>query len=107
MNAAKRTRLKKAGWQIGSAADFLGLSVQEAALIEMKLALARDLQKRRQTSGITQVQLAKRLETSQSRVAKMESADGSVTLDLLVRALLALGATPKALARTLGTKRAA
>jgi transcriptional regulator with XRE-family HTH domain len=77
-------------------------SDEEAALVEMKLALASHLRQRRIARHISQVALAEQLGSSQSRVAKMESADASVTIDLLVRALLALGETPKGLARILG-----
>ena len=73
-------------------------------MIGMKLALAKALQRRRQLQGMTQAQLAKRLGSSQSRVAKMEAADGSVSMDLLVRSLLTLGATPRALAKSLSAK---
>ena len=107
MDKRRKERLEKAGWVFESVAEFLKLTPEEEALIEMKLALAEDLENRRKLKGLTQAALAKRLETSQSRVAKMESADASVSLDLLIRALLALGATPKALARTVGAKRAA
>ena len=110
MDRTKQARLRKAGWNTGSAGDFLRLSAEEEAMIEMKLALAKDLQRRRRLQGMTQTQLAKRLGSSQSRVAKMEAVDGSVSMDLLVRSLLTLGATPRALARSLtakGTRHAA
>ena len=89
---------------MGDAADFLGLSDEEAALVEMKLGLADSLRRRRQARKLTQTQLAKRLGSSQSRVAKMEAADPAVSLDLLVRALLELGATRTQVAKAM-TKR--
>src|SRR5581483_4278956 len=49
--------------------------------------------RRRAELGLSQAVVAKRLGSSQSRVAKMEAGDPSVSLDLLLRALLALGAT--------------
>jgi ribosome-binding protein aMBF1 (putative translation factor) len=91
MTAAKRKRLEKAGWTVGSTADFLRLNPEEQAIIEMRVALGAMLRDRRRVLGLSQVTLAKRLGSSQSRVAKMESADPSVSLDLLVRALLAAG----------------
>jgi hypothetical protein len=97
MTAAKRKRLEDAGWAVGSTADFLGLSREEQAIIEMRLALSAVLRERRQVLGLSQVALAKQLGSSQSRVAKMESADPSVSLDLLVRALLATGVTRRGL----------
>lgn len=101
MEATKRAKLEKNGWRVGSAEDFLGLTSEEAALIELKLALSDGLRKRRTSVGLTQTELARRLGSSQSRVAKMEAADSTVSVDLLVRALLALGATPKDLARAI------
>jgi hypothetical protein len=95
----KKTKLKKAGWRFGTAAEFLDLSDQEAALIELKLALARDLKHRRQSRKLTQTQLARLLRSSQSRIAKMEAGDPTVSFDLLLRSLLSLGASPKQLAR--------
>ena len=99
MKKAKRERLKAAGWKVGSAADFLQLSPNEVAFIEMKLALARDIRTRRLRQKLTQSQLAKLVDSSQSRVAKMETADATVSLDLLIRALLVLGASRKEVAR--------
>jgi predicted XRE-type DNA-binding protein len=86
-------RLKQAGWTVGTTAEFLGLTDEEAALIEMKLALAQSLRTHRDAQNLTQEQLARILGSSQSRVAKMEAADSSVSMELLVRSLLMLGAT--------------
>jgi DNA-binding XRE family transcriptional regulator len=91
MNNEKRMRLEKAGWRVGSTRVVLELSEGEAALVEFKLALARALRSVRVAHGVTQAELATRLDSSQSRVAKMEGADPGVSLDLLVRALFALG----------------
>jgi predicted transcriptional regulator len=102
---AKRARLERAGWKVGSAQEFLGLSDEEAAFIELKLSLAQSLRKERQRLGMTQMQLAKRLDSSQSRVAKMEAGDRSVSLDLLVRSLLAIGTTKRQLARIIAAER--
>ena len=107
MKATKRTKLQAAGWAVGDAADFLGLSPAEAAYVELKLSLSQALRRWRSTRKLTQTELAKRLGSSQSRVAKMEAADASVTLDLLIRAHLALGATPRDLARAIAKARAA
>ncbi|MFN0178262.1 MAG: helix-turn-helix domain-containing protein [Gemmatimonadales bacterium] len=109
MEKRKERRLTAAGWRVGSAADFLGLSDAEAALVELRLRLSGALRTRRLARGVSQQALAKRLGSSQSRVAKMEAADPTVTLDLLLRGLLVLGATPRDLARALqrSTRRAA
>lgn len=103
MESAKRKRLERAGWKLGSAQDFLGLSDADSAFIEVKLALARALAARRTHDRLTQVEVAKRLKSSQSRVAKMEAADPSVSADLLIRSLLSLGSTPQELGRTVAT----
>ena len=101
MNKRKITKLKKQGWQVGSASDFLGLSKEEAAYIELKLALARKLQKKRISKELTQEKLAEIIHSSQSRVAKMEKNDPTVSLDLMIRTLLVLGSTRAELARAI------
>lgn len=101
MKHTKRMKLEAAGWAVGSVKEFLGLSDAEAALLEMKLALSRSLRDRRQKCGLSQVQLAERLQSSQSRVAKMEAGDPSVSMDLLVSSLLLLGATVTDLAKAI------
>jgi len=101
MNAARRKRLEAKGWKIGTAAEFLRLSPGEAAYVELKLALSKSLQEARRHRKLTQHQLARLLQSSQSRVAKMEAGDPSVSLDLLVRSLLTLGTPRKTIARIL------
>jgi len=98
---SKRDKLKAAGWAVGSVQQFLGLSDTDAALIEMKLSLSRSLRDRRQRRGVSQVELAKRLRSSQSRVAKMEAGDPSVSMDLLVSSLLVVGASAADLAKAI------
>ena len=99
MKQAKRKRLTRAGWVVGNAEDFLGLSKEETLFLQFKLALASCLRQRREEQNLTQNELAELLHSSQSRVAKMEAADPSVTIDLLLRALLQLGTTKKELAK--------
>lgn len=93
MKDARKTKLESAGWRVGGTADFLELTSEEAAFVELKLALALQVREIRRQNGWTQSEVARRLGSSQSRVAKMEAADPSVSLDLLVRSLLALGAS--------------
>lgn len=102
MNKTKRKALEKAGWQVGTVEDFLGLSKAEAALVELRLTLSKKLRTKRTKRKLTQGQLAKLLGSSQSRVAKMESGDPSVSLDLLIRSLLAMGSSQKEVARAIG-----
>ena len=106
MKATKRTRLEARGWRFGTAQEFLGLSKEEAAFVELKLALSRRLKVRRTKRRMSQQDAAKILGSSQSRVAKMEAGDASVSVDLLVRSLLALGATSRELARAISSARA-
>jgi predicted XRE-type DNA-binding protein len=95
MKADKKKKLEAAGWRVGDAADFLGLTSAEAAYVELKLALADELSTARRERHMTQQKLAAMLKTSQPRVAMMEKADVSVSIDLLVRALLVLGIFPQ------------
>ncbi|HEX9689005.1 MAG TPA: helix-turn-helix domain-containing protein [Thermoanaerobaculia bacterium] len=101
MQKGKRARLEAAGWVVGTAREFLGLSDAEAALIETKILLSRALRARRRRQRLSQEELARRLRSSQSRVAKMEAGDPSVSMDLLVRSLFVLGASSDDLARAI------
>jgi ribosome-binding protein aMBF1 (putative translation factor) len=102
MKKAKRERIEAKGWKVGTVAEFLGLTPEESALIEIKLALARRLRERRQ-KRMTQAQLAEKIQSSQSRVAKAETGDSSVSLELLVRAMLATGASLKEIAKAIAS----
>ncbi|MBP7692267.1 MAG: helix-turn-helix transcriptional regulator [Anaerolineales bacterium] len=98
MNTKKRQRLSQAGWKVEEAVEFLELTPEEAALMEIKAALSQDLQRRRQASHMTQVELARRLGSSQSRVAYAERGARSVSMDLLLQAA---GVSPKDIGRTI------
>ena len=102
MKAGKQKRLEGAGWRVGTVDEFLGLSKQESALVEVKLRLARRLRTLRSQRGLSQAAVAKLVRSSQSRVAKMETGDATVSIDFLVRSLLAIGASPKDIARAIG-----
>lgn len=104
MRSDKRRKLERAGWAIGDAGDFLRLSDEERRFIETKLALAAGLRLWREHLGLTQTEVAKRFGSSQSRVAKMEAADKTVTTDLLLRSLYRLGAGRRDVARLLSQK---
>ena len=99
MDKAKRKRLEMNGWKIGNAADFLDLNREDVEYIEMKLELSQSLKEQRIAKNMTQTDLAKQLHSSQSRIAKMEASDPGVSIDLLMRSLLSLGATKQELAR--------
>ena len=101
MNSAKRRKLEAAGWKRGSAGEFLGLSLEESQIVEMKLALSESLRRCREKRHLTQHELAKLLGSSQSRVAKLEAGAPGVSLDLLIRALLLAGAAAANIGRDL------
>ena len=101
MNKAKKAKLEKKGWKLGSADEFLGLSAEEAAYIEMKLALSEKLREKRVRKRLSQAEFARIIHSSQSRIAKMEAGDPTVSIDLLVKSLLALGVSKKELGRSI------
>jgi ribosome-binding protein aMBF1 (putative translation factor) len=103
----KRERLEKAGWRVGSVKEFLDLDEAESAVLEVRVALAQALKRRRLARHMSQAQLAKELGSSQSRVAKMEAGDPSVSLDLLMRSLFVTGSTAAELGKTIAKARAA
>jgi DNA-binding XRE family transcriptional regulator len=98
MRESKRKKLESNGWRLGSAKELLGLSDQEEMYIELRLKLAEGLKARRRANGVTQIELAQTIRSSQSRVAKMEAGDPTVSLDLLVKSILALGTSNRELA---------
>ena len=101
MDSEKRKKLEAAGWTVGDASDFLELTTAEAELVELKIQLALLVKKQRRIHNISQNVLAKKMGSSQSRVAKIESGDPSVSLDLIFRALLTTGATRQELAQAI------
>jgi ribosome-binding protein aMBF1 (putative translation factor) len=105
MRKEKRARLEKSGWRIGSSQDFLGLSKVESALIDIRLTLASALRRARLERHVSQAALAKQLGSSQSRVAKMEAGDASVSVDLLMRSLIVTGSTNAEIGRAISAVR--
>ncbi|MFC2134354.1 helix-turn-helix transcriptional regulator [Bacteroidota bacterium] len=103
MDKQKRKSLEKKGWKIGSAEEFLGLSKEESSYIELKIKLSANLKKLRTEKKLTQVELAKIIKSSQSRVAKLETGDPSVSIDLIIKSLLALGTSNKDIARAISS----
>lgn len=101
MKTTKQKGLERAGWRTGSADEFLGLKPEESALVNMRLSLAEKLRGRRTRLGLSQTELAVRLGSSLSRVAKMEAGEADVSIDLLVRAMLNTGATARDLAHAI------
>ncbi len=101
VNKAKQAKLERKGWKFGAADEFLRLSVEEIAYIELKLALSDKLKAKRVSKRLTQSELARIMKSSQSRIAKMEAGDPAVSIDLLVKSLLALGVSKKELGRSI------
>jgi DNA-binding XRE family transcriptional regulator len=104
MREEKKRRLEAKGWRVGSTREFLGLSSSEEAYIEIRLALARALKSQRVEKGVTQQDLARVVASSQSRIAKMEAGDTSVSIDLLIRTLLALGTSKRNLGSIISSR---
>ncbi|MDJ0927529.1 MAG: helix-turn-helix transcriptional regulator [Gammaproteobacteria bacterium] len=107
MRQRKRKALEAKGWKLGSAEDFLGLAEEELALIELKIALGNAVKHRRQKKRLTQKAVAKAISSSQSRVAKMEAGDPSVSIDLLVKSMITLGASKRDVAKAIAGRQAA
>ena len=104
MNDAKKKKLEEAGWAMGDAEDFLELSEAESAIVAMKLALGSELKALRRKNNLTQQEVAGRIGSSQSRVAKMENADELVSLELMISSLISLGASPSRIGRVIGSR---
>ena len=99
MDNAKIKRLEKKGWTVGNAYDFLGLTPEEKEYVEIRLALSNEMKELRIEKKLTQAQTAKLLHSSQSRVAKIEAGDPSVSLDLQIRSLIMLGVSRRDLGK--------
>jgi predicted XRE-type DNA-binding protein len=100
MNQKKRQALEAAGFVFEDAEDFLELSVEERRLVDLRLAVSRAVRARREQQHLTQEQVARKLKSSQSRVAKLEAGAADVSLDLMFRGLFALGGSLKDLQLT-------
>jgi predicted transcriptional regulator len=102
MKRTKREKLEQAGFAVSDAQEFLELSDAEMAMIDARVALAQALRHRRSRElKISQTAFAAKVGSSQSRVAKMEAGDPSVSLDLLIRSLVKSGASLEEVARVL------
>lgn len=107
MQRSKKKRLESKGWAVGSTQEFLGLSNEEAELIELRLRLAQGIKHQRSAKGMTQTDLAKVVGSSQSRVAKMEAGDATVSIDLLVRSLLKMGTSSREIGQIIARRQRA
>lgn len=101
MDKKKRQQLLDKGFRIGSAADFLELTPEEEAYIEIRLDISNMVKAQRVKRGWTQDQLARAIGSSQSRIAKLEGGDPGISMDLMIKALLRLGTSKKQLGKLL------
>jgi ribosome-binding protein aMBF1 (putative translation factor) len=106
MKKEKIRNLEKKGWKVGTVSAFLNLSREEEEYIELKLVLSNYFQALRKKQCLTQVQVAAKIKSSQSRVAKIEHAEASVSLDLIVRSIIALGSSKKDIGKIMLAKTA-
>jgi ribosome-binding protein aMBF1 (putative translation factor) len=104
MRTDKLERLQADGWKVGSTEDFLQLNDEEARLVALRLSLINAVKTSRIKHKLSQMDLAQRMKSSQSRIAKIEAGDSSVSLDLIVRALIASGATTRDIQAAFTTK---
>lgn len=103
MKKDKKEKLERGGWVIGGTQEFLELSDAEMALVEVRVSLAQALRRRRKKLKISQATFARRVGSSQSRVAKMEAGDPSVTIDLLIRSLITSGSTTEEIGQVIAS----
>src|SRR5262245_29814158 len=99
----KKKRLAAKGWKVGSVKEFLVFPTRSLLISNSRSGLRR----RRQKKGLSQLDLAAELQSSQSRGAKMEAGDPSVFLDLLIRSVISLGASERELSQIIKTPPAA
>jgi predicted XRE-type DNA-binding protein len=93
MNKEKQKALEAAGWVFEDAEDFLELTAEERAIVEMRVQLSRAIRALREKQKLTQAQLAKKMKTSQPRINKIEAGSPGVSLEQLLNSWFALGGT--------------
>jgi len=102
MDTNRRKELESRGWKFSGIEDFLELSDDELEYIELKIILSEMVRDFREKRGLTQIKAAKILKSSQSRLSKIEAADSTVSIDLQIKSLLALGATKQDIGQRIG-----
>jgi DNA-binding XRE family transcriptional regulator len=102
MDPTKQMRLEAAGWKVGTAADFLELTSEESTIVEMRVMLSRRLKERRK-GLMTRAELATKISSSQPRIAMAENGDSSVSIELLIRAMLATGASAQEIGQVIAS----
>ena len=101
MTKEKIKKLESMGFKVTTTRDWLQLSVEDEKVVEMRVALAAELEKMRKEAGLTQAQLAKKLGTRQSGVARMINNPDTVTIDNLIKAMVSMGASDSRIAACL------
>ena len=101
MENQKRKKLEEKGFKVGSAGEFLELSPEEEAYIDIRLDISDLVKSRRSKMGWTQQELAGAIGSSQSRIAKLEAGDPGISLDMMIKALLQLGTSKKEIGKML------
>jgi DNA-directed RNA polymerase sigma subunit (sigma70/sigma32) len=91
-------RLAAGGWKSGSAAEFLGLSPEEEAIVEMRLALHKLLKECMR--HMTQKELAARMGLTAGRITQIMNGY-ETSMEQTVRAILATGASLRDVARAI------
>lgn len=107
MTNSRQKKLEKAGFKIGTVQEFLNLSDEEMALIDLKVHLVKLLRRGRKSAGISQQSLARLIGSSQSRIAKMEGGDFNISLDLICKALFALKVPAREIGKAFAPRKAA
>ena len=91
MGEKKRKALVATGHFVGDVADFLGMSEPERQLLDLRAAVSKAVRERRRALNMTQAELAALIQSTQPRVVKIEIGGGDVSLDMMFRALVAVG----------------
>jgi DNA-binding XRE family transcriptional regulator len=97
----KRKLLEAQGWKIAGTREFLELTDDELEYIEIKIALSQFVKEQRKRRRLTQERAARLIGSSQSRIAKMEAGDPSVSIDLYVKSIIALGGSREELSEAI------
>ncbi len=96
-------RRKGTTWVETDVQELLDLSAQDLVIVEFRAALALALQQARKRQKLTQETAAKTIGTSQAQVARMEAGQSSITIDRLIKALIALGVSRPTIVKALST----
>ncbi len=90
MTLERRKKLEEAGFVVTTAEEFFGLNVIDRKIVAIRGEMARAVRRLRREQGLTQQDLATRLEVAQSRITGIERGE-KVSLESLLSAYLALG----------------